>query len=280
MNDRHTMNSKKDLTVLLRGFFLAPLFLLLFSAAFAQQRDAEGIYERPASLSLYNDFTKEKNFLSENEARLMDQKLKNFAANTSNSVAVVIVDDLAGLEAWDYATKLGHKWQLGKEKFDNGVVVLISQGGGEGQRDATIQVGYGLEGAIPDATANRILEEELIPELKKKNYYQGLNKTTDVIFSLAKGEYDHKSYEKRTGENSGSWKYILVAFFIVFFLLRMFSRGRSGGFTGSRRGWSGGWGGIGGFGGGRGWGGGGGGGGGFSGFGGGGCGGGGASGKW
>lgn len=262
-------------------------FVFLFAAAlgFAQNVDKDGIYEQPSPPKLYNNFSKAfPAFLSPTEANALEEKLEKFARETSNQVTVVVVDDLAGLEAWDYATRLGQKWGVGgTAKFDNGVVILIKPTGGAGQRDVHIAVGYGLEGAIPDATAKRITEEELTPEFKNGNYAAGINKATDVIFSLAKGEYDSKTYDKRKGDNAGkNWKYIVIAFVLVIILIRLFG-GKGGGgrgFTGSSVGW-----GLGGMmmGGGRGWGGGssgGGGGGGFGGFGGGGFGGGGAGGKW
>ncbi|TND07707.1 MAG: hypothetical protein FD123_3026 [Bacteroidetes bacterium] len=258
-------------------------FLLVFSSGlFAQDVDEKGIVERPSPPKLYNNFSKAfPDFLSANEAAQLEKKLESFANSTSNQVVVVVIDSLYGLEAWDYATRLGHKWAVGQKKFDNGVVILIKPTGGAGQRDLSIMVGYGLEGAIPDATAKRIEEEEIIPALKNNNYNEALNKATDVIFALAKGEYDSKEYDKsKSGSSGGGWKYVGIGIILIFLIMRVLGKGGGSGWTGGSRGWShgGGFRGFGGFGGGGGFSGGGGGG--FGGFGGGGFGGGGASGKW
>jgi len=257
-------------------------YILLFCgwlpalAAGAQQY--KGIPDRPMPPRLVNNLSEEfPDFLSGSEETQLEQKLEDFANQTSNQIVVVITDDIAGLEAWDYATRLGHKWGVGQKKFDNGIVILIKPTGGEGQRDAHIAVGYGLEGAIPDATANQVVDNELAPLLADGKPYEALDKTTTVLMDLAKGEYDSDAYAKKHKRSRG----LPVAIIAVIIIAIIFSIGRRGGGRGGmtigRRGPFY-WGGFGGFGG---WGGGGGGSsGGFGGFGGGGFGGGGAGSKW
>jgi uncharacterized protein len=257
---------------------------LLFSiGAVAQVEDA--VPQRPSPPRLYNDFTKGRNFLTPEQASYLEGKLVAYNDSTSSQVALVIVEDLKGYEANQYATALGRKWGVGGQQFNNGIVILISTGGGDGNRDAYIATGYGLEGAIPDITAKQILDNELIPEFKEGNYYSGLNKAVDAIIKAAAGEYKAPpGYGKRT-KGIGIGRIILV-FFIVWIILGVFGRGgKGGGGYASRRGYRGlggpfWWGaGTGMFGGGGGgWSGGGGGG--FGGFGGGSFGGGGAGGKW
>ena len=211
----------------------------------------------------------------------LEKKLVAYDDSTSNQVAIVIVDDLEDYEANEYATALGRKWGIGGKEFNNGILILISTGGGDGNRDAYIAVGYGLEGAIPDITAKTILENTLIPNFKNGDYFKGLNGTVDDIIKAAVGEYKApEGYGKKKGLKS--WQIILL-FIVIWTVLGILSRGgRGGGGYASRRGYRG-WGGPfwwgtgGGFGSGGGWSGGGGG---FSGFGGGGFGGGGAGGKW
>ncbi|HEX7847445.1 MAG TPA: TPM domain-containing protein, partial [Chitinophagaceae bacterium] len=175
----------------------------------------------------------------------------------------------------EYATALGRKWGIGNKEFNNGVVILISTGGGDGNRDAYIAVGYGLEGAIPDVTAKYIVEHELIPNFKEGNYYRGLDEATDAVIKAAAGEYKAPaSYGK--GKNKGiPFKTIIIIIIVIVILIS--GGGRNGTYV-SRGGWTG-WSG-GGWSGGSGGGWSGGGGGGFGGFGGGSFGGGGAGGKW
>ncbi len=258
------------------------LILLLVgitSFAFAQK---ELIPERPNPPRLVNNLSQEfPDFLSSSEEAQLEAKLQAFANETSNQIVVVIVDDIAGMEAWSYATELGHKWGVGQDKFDNGIVILIKPTGGAGQRDFHIAVGYGLEGAIPDLTCKMIEEEELIPNLKAGDYYGALDQTTTVLMSLAKGEYNSDQYgAKHKKKGVDKWKLALMLIVFIIFIIISIKRGGKGGrggftmgstgmFFGPRFG-GGGWGG--GFGGGSS--------GGFGGFGGGGFGGGGAGGKW
>ncbi|MET0636557.1 MAG: TPM domain-containing protein [Chitinophagaceae bacterium] len=256
-------------------FLLA--FLLFISIAVPAS--AQDFPQRPNPPRLVNDFTGK--FLTAEQVHALENKLVAYDDSTSNQIAIVIVDDLKGYSAADYAIGIGRQWGVGNKNFDNGIVILISTGGAAGNRDAFIAPGYGLEGVIPDLTASAIVDNEMIPAFKSGNYYNGLNATVDALIEAAAGKYkapaDYNKRKKRRGFNPVP----IIAIIII--LISIFSRGGGGGGgMMSRRGYSGwgGFGGIGGFGGGFGGGGGGGGGGGFGGFGGGGFGGGGAGGKW
>jgi uncharacterized protein len=192
-----------------------------------------------------------------------------FDDSTSNQIAVVIVETLDGYSANEYATALGRAWGVGGKEKNNGVVILISTGGGDGQRDAYIATGYGLEGAIPDATARAITDIELIAYLKKGEHFQALDRSTNALMKAAAGEYKiPRSYKRK--QKLSNWASIaVVIFFLITLLLGRRGRGGMGGgmmwggpMTWGGGGWSGGSGG------------------GFGGFGGGSFGGGGAGGKW
>src|SRR5215203_2649809 len=146
---------------------------LVFSiGAVAQVENA--VPQRPNPPRLYNDFTKGGSFLTPEQASYLEGKLVAYTDSTSSQVAIVVVEDLKGYEANQYATALGRKWGVGGQQFNNGIVILTSTGGGDGNRDAYIATGYGLEGAIPDITAKQIIDNELIPEFREGNYYSGL----------------------------------------------------------------------------------------------------------
>lgn len=232
--------------------------------------------------TLYNDFTKERNFITPEQKDFLERKLVAYDDSTSSQVAIIIVDDLHGYDANEYSTELGRKWGIGGSQFNNGILILISTGGVDGNRDAYIAVGYGLEGVIPDITAKSILNNSLIPNLKNREYFKGLNETVDDIIKAAGGEYKApEGYGNRNSKKLKAWQ-IALLFFVIWLVLGIVSGGgKGGGGYASRRGYRGFWGptiGGGGFGGG-GWSGGSSGGG-FGGFGGGSFGGGGAGGKW
>lgn len=267
------------------------LFLLLSFlvsvCGFAQIENA--IPKRPVPPRLVNDYT---GTLTPEQSDALERKLVAYNDSTSSQIAIVIVESLGGYEANEFATALGRAWGVGGGEFNNGVVVLVSTGGGEGQRDAYIATGYGLEGAIPDITAKIITDNALIPNLKAGNYYRAFDAATDDLMKAAAGEYKApKGYGKSKARGIGIGA--LIIFLVIIFIIIGSIGGRGGGGMASRRGWgdftagwligtllSGGGGGGGGWSGGGGGGGWSGGGGGFGGFGGGGFGGGGAGGKW
>ncbi|HEY1047676.1 MAG TPA: TPM domain-containing protein [Bacteroidia bacterium] len=247
------------------------LLMLLTNALLA------GIPPKPNPPRLVNNFSRtQPNFINKQEEKVLEDKLEEFARSTSNQIVIVIVDDLDGMDANQYATELGHQWKIGQEKKDNGIVILISLGIESGRRQEYVAVGYGLEGAIPDLATKQIRERHLRPNLKSGDYFRALNETTNALMALAKGEYNDKVDVKK----KSSWKTILgilVIILIIFLISRRNNRG--GGLTigpGSTIFWGGSnWGG-----GGSSWGGGDSGGGGFGGFGGGDFGGGGSGGDW
>ena len=255
-------------------YSIIPLFLFLSFFSFASD---DCIPEKPSPERLVNNLSKDApDFISEQEEQALEQKLENFSNETSNRIAIVIVDDLCGLDVNEFGTNLFNKWKIGGSKNNNGVLILIKPTGKEGQRKAYIVTGYGLEGIIPDITAKHIVSNEIIPRFKNKDFYGGLDAATDVLMSLAKKEFNYSDYEDQSNDN---WLSILIPVIIIF-LLFFFVIRNSRGYTsigGRRTYYGGGWGG--GFGGG-GFGGGSSGGGGFGGFGGGSSGGGGAGGSW
>lgn len=253
---------------------LSTIFLLLAVFVSAQ------IAQRPSPQKLYNNLSKEfPDFLSSDQAQILEEKLEQFSNQTSNQICVVIVDDLNGTDAADYATKIINEWGIGKKESNNGIVILVKPTGGAGGRDLFIAIGYGLEGAIPDLTTKRIRENEMYPYLKSGDNFAALDKATDVLMKLAKGEINKEDYSRRNsnGKQIKPGTIIIIIIIVIVFIIKGFFGG-GGGRTFSRGGstifWGGGFGG-GGFGGRSS-----GGGGGFGGFGGGSSGGGGSGGSW
>ena len=245
------------------------LFILLFTCLNSWSQ----IPSAPNPPKLYNDLN-HIGFLSPSEEIMMEKRLEKFEKETSNEIAVIIVDDLGDYDVSDYAIKISNLWKVGKEKEKNGIVVLIKPTGGKRDKKIFISVGRGLEGAIPDITCKRIIENELIPNFKNEAHFKGLNDALDVLTSLSKGEYNSATYNKKT-EGSLLVKIIIVIIIIIIVLV-IFRRGGNGnGMTMGGAGFFMGTGFGGGFGGGHNSGGGG-----FGGFGGGSFGGGGAGGSW
>lgn len=247
---------------------------------------AQDIPPRPDPPRLVNDFA---GVLSADEVQQLERKLVEYNDSTSTQLVVVIVKSLNGYDKNDFANRLGQSWGVGQKGKNNGAVILVKPKYPNEKGDASIQTGYGLEGAIPDALAKRIVENEMIPNFREGNYYKGIDAATTVMFSLIKGEYSADQYAKRNKGKSSPYALLIPLIIIVVVIAMMrSSRGRAhsvgknlpfwtalwmlGSMGGSHRGnWSDFSGGSGSFGGG---------GGGFGGFGGGSFGGGGAGGSW
>jgi uncharacterized protein len=197
-------------------FYLLPISLILlicFNINFLYGQD---IPDKPNPSRLVNDYV---GILKENEKQKLENKLVAFDDSTSNQIAIVIVNDLAGLDKADYAFRIGEKWGIGQKDKNNGIVILVKPSGQKGQRGAFIAVGYGLEPVIPDAIAKRIVENEMIPYFKEGQFYQGLDKATSILISLAKKEFSAAQYIKKSKSKEPSWLIKLIPLFIIFIII-------------------------------------------------------------
>lgn len=261
--------------------FLPLIFILLSLGGFAQID--KYVPARPSPARLVNDFA---GTLTEEQKTELERKLVRYDDSTSNQVAVVIIPTVGEYPIEDVALHILREWGVGNKDKNNGIVILVARD----DHKVRIEVGYGLEGAIPDITAKSIIDNDIVPAFREENYYRGLDRATDNIIKAAAGEYKApKGYGSKLRKGVGLGA---ILFFIILFII-LGSIGRRGGGGGmmSRRGYGDFWTGwilgnilSGGSRGGGGWSGGGGGwsggGGGFGGFGGGSGGGGGASGSW
>jgi uncharacterized protein len=248
------------------------LFSLFFAPVFGQNK---GIPAPPNPSRLVNNLSKAfPDFISKEQEKFLESKLDTFARKSSNQIVIVIIDDLADYEPWEFATRLGENWGVGHEKEDNGIVLLIKP---TQDRKAFIAVGKGLEGIITDVVSSQIIKNDLLPYFKKGDFFKGLDQTTTVLMSLAQQEYDAATYNKKNKKTMSPLQVVFLVLFIIIFFIAFIKRGGGGkgnGMTTGSRGIF--FGGMGsGFGGGSSSGGGG-----FGGFGGGGFGGGGSGGSW
>lgn len=279
--------------------------LLIFSLLLSINVFAQVLPSKPAaSTGLVHDYA---GILLPEQERALDQKLIAYDDSTSNQIVIVtlptLIDAKTGAEYEDeeIALRILREWGVGQKDRNNGIVILVVKSADNKEKKIRIEVGYGLEGAVPDITAKSIIDHRMAPYFKQgkdDSYYTGLNLAVDDLIKAAAGEYKApQGYNKGKGGGKGIGAGFI--FFIIFFIViaaisRRGGGGRGGGGMMSRRGYrdfgaawiigsllgggGGGSGWSGGGGGGGGWSGGGGGG--FGGFGGGSGGGGGASGSW
>lgn len=191
---------------------------------------ASAIPSRPEPPRLVNDYAK---LFSDAQTASLEKTLVAFDDSTSNQITIVTVKDLEGHEASEYATRIGLQWGVGSEKFDNGIVVLVKP------KDTTsgevfIAVGYGLEGAIPDAYAKRIINSIMIPHFMENDYFGGIAAACETLMKLASGEI---SEVRDTEDDSEALIGFAVFFLIVIIVLLVIASkgGKGGGGNGGRR---------------------------------------------
>jgi uncharacterized protein len=209
-----------------------------------------------SSASLYAaDFPKPAGFVND-FAGVIDERSKAQINGISSAVekatgaeiTVVTVESIEPYASIDeYAIELATEWGIGKQGVDNGILILLATG----ERQIRLEVGYGLEGAIPDGLAGQIIDQSVIPSLQAGDYGGGLLKGVQAVAGIVAKEYDVDlgSYDlkesnryTRTGvPGLGFIIFIIIAFlfgggrflFPLLFFGGMASRGFFGGGFGS-----------------------------------------------
>ena len=125
-----------------------------------------------------NDFA---NLLNPQARAALDQRLRDVEAKTSSEVALATVTSLDGVPIEEYANRLFKQWGVGQEKTDNGVLIVVAPN----EREMRIEVGYGLEGVLPDGLAGEIRDEEFLPRFRDDDYAGGItvgvNRIAEIV---------------------------------------------------------------------------------------------------
>lgn len=142
---------------------------------------AMALVEVPPLTAAVTDLT---NTLSAQEKASLSHKLQQFFDAKGSQVAVLIVPTTEPEAIEQYSIRVLDEWKLGREKEDDGVLVLVAKQ----DRKMRIEVGYGLEGAIPDLIAKRVIRETLQPHFKQGQFYRGLDQAATQLIGLIEGE--------------------------------------------------------------------------------------------
>ncbi len=197
------------------------IFFLLISFSVFAAKEEKCLLDQPAKQDLVQDYA---NIIdAESEAHLR-KTLIAFNDTTSTQILVVTVTDLCGYDKAKFTYTLGERWKVGQKGKNNGIVIMIKPKEIDGIGETFIAPGYGLEGVLPDAIAKRIVENEMIPYFKEKQYSWGIIAGVNTVMSITSGEFSADEYAKK---NSAGWiPFVFVLFFIVFFVI-LKSRGAS-----------------------------------------------------
>ena len=162
----------------------------------------------PKPTGRVNDFA---NVISPEVESELDVQLANLESTTSHEVAVVTVQSLGGTTVDDYANRLFKDWGIGQAGKDNGVLILVAPN----ERELRIEVGYGLEGILPDGLAGQVRDDEMLPRFKENDYSGGIRSGTIRIIDIVAKE-QVLTPEEIAALNDGSAD-IPVWFIIPFF---------------------------------------------------------------
>jgi uncharacterized protein len=160
------------------------------------------------------------------EGRRLDEKLRRLDEATSTQIVVAVLSKLPSPSLEDFTARTAESWRVGREGLDNGVILFVFVED-EAMR---IEVGYGLEGALPDALARRILDDEVVPHLQRGDWAGGLEVGIDAIAEAVRGEYAASAPQTRERPSLATIL-VVVALVIIFLLLVRFAGPRRPGRT-------------------------------------------------
>ncbi|MFL6521107.1 MAG: TPM domain-containing protein [Chthoniobacterales bacterium] len=219
---------------------LAAVALLVFGAA--EVGAAEKIPPKPAGY--FNDYA---NVVPKAKALQLNEKLAQFERETSNQVVVAVYRKMeSDSDVADYTRRIAEAWKIGQAEKRNGAALFVFVD----DRKMFIQVGYGLEGALPDVTAFDITERHIKPRFRTGDYAGGLDEGVDLILQGIRGEYKGDGatvQDKSRSSASGCGPLGFVVMLIIILTIIRLGRRRGGfGYTGLggpfvSSGWGSGW---------------------------------------
>ena len=164
----------------MRRLAVLALFLAAFAAPARGDKYDERVPEKPSR------FVTDRAGVLGGEAESLNAKLAQFERDTSNQILVWIDRRLPeDFTLEDFTVRAAQKWGAGQKQTDNGAILFVFTE----DRKLRIEVGYGLEGAIPDVTAKRILDDEIVPRFRSGDYAAGVRAGVDALIAASRGDH-------------------------------------------------------------------------------------------
>ena len=197
----------------------------------------------PPPTAYFNDYA---HVVSAGTAAQLNQTLEDFERQSSDQIMVAVFPKMqSDSSVEDYTVRVARSWQAGQKGKNNGAVLFVFKQ----EHKMFLQVGYGLEGVLPDALCKRIIDEQITPRFKAGDYDGGLTAGVQAVIAATKGEYKGTGAtvsDSRTPHGS-SGPFLGFGFIVLIVIIIFFARG-SGMFfpwlllssSGSSRGWGGG----------------------------------------
>ncbi|HXG53243.1 MAG TPA: TPM domain-containing protein [candidate division Zixibacteria bacterium] len=144
----------------------------------------------------------------------LEQRLAAFESETGHQVAVLTIPSLEGDDLESFSIRVAESWKIGQKGFDNGAILLVARD----DRKLRIEVGYGLEGVIPDAIASRIVRETIVPRFRRNDFAGGIEAGVEEILRAARGEKLPDAPRRSAPENGSAWAPLLFLLLIPTYL--------------------------------------------------------------
>ena len=171
-----------------------------------------GVVPVPALTARVTDLTQT---LSAEQQAALEQKLATFETQKGSQIAVLMVPTTQPEEIEQYSIRVVDAWKLGRAKVDDGVLLIVARN----DRRMRIEVGRGLEGALPDAIAKRIIAETITPSFKQGDFAGGINAGVDQMISVIQGEaLPPPARRNARGEGDSRLGMLFAPFIILFFI--------------------------------------------------------------
>jgi len=122
--------------------------------------------------------------LTRDEAAALEQKLRAFEERKGSQFAVLILPTTAPESVEEYSIRVAEQWKVGRKRIDDGVIMVMAKE----DRAVRIEVGTGLEGALPDVIANRITDQVMVPFFRDGRYAAGIDAGVDRVIAVIDGE--------------------------------------------------------------------------------------------
>jgi uncharacterized protein len=170
--------------------------------------------------------------LTHEQKASLEQKLADFEARKGAQVAVVVIETTGHEDIAQYGVRLMEAWKLGRKGVDDGAALIVATK----DRALRIEVQYGLEGALTDATANRIIEETIVPLFRQDKIFAGIDAGVDQMIRVIDGEpLPEPKRDARSREGAGlPWPLMVFgALFLSSFLRPLVGRGPAAGIIGA-----------------------------------------------
>ena len=208
-------------------------FILIMLVVYAQNISAQRSKSVASEDKVRSYVTDKTGTLTASQINTLEKKLSNFEKETSNQVVIWMIPSLDGGSLEDESYEIAEQNGIGQKGKNNGVLLFIAKD----DRKLRIEVGYGLEGALPDALCSQIIRKEITPHFKKGNFFEGINAGTEAIIKATKGEYTAEK-DNESGNDGFSICCIpfpalifSIIFFVIFFIpiiSRIFGKGKKG----------------------------------------------------